>query len=136
MEPAPKHTLNLNFKPDEALKIFKPIIPKDIANQFEKAIRSEVANEVVLAKVQSIIKEYMTKVYSTLLADGEQVLWRHNVEQGGHFHKEVIEKWIVTNFKAMNTRALKITRNQAELREKWMLLRILARALFGVYRVL
>jgi hypothetical protein len=89
---------SFNFKPDEALRIFKPILPKDVANELEKAIKNGVANEPLWVKVQSIIREYMAKVYSGSI-DGEQTLWMHNVEKG-FLHKEVIEKWVITNFRA------------------------------------
>jgi hypothetical protein len=91
---------SFKLTPEASLKTFKNILPEDLIKELEKAIKSndEEKSKTLMEKVKLIVTEYQTKVEKPELED-EQVLWRHKVTKG-IFHKEVIEDWVITNFRA------------------------------------
>jgi hypothetical protein len=51
-------------------------------------------------QISDIISSYLNKMRSENFLQDEQVLWYHEVTKGV-FKKQVLEKWLITNYRAM-----------------------------------
>jgi hypothetical protein len=88
---------------EEELKPFEDLIPSDVEKELKKAIEENDEDKIktlLEGKINPILDSYMAKIKNPDLNDGEQVLWVHEVTRG-IFHKETVEKWVITNLRAM-----------------------------------
>lgn len=92
--------MSLNIKPEEALKVFSKLIPKDVLREATKRLNSPDFDIFFNEKVKPIIDDYMRKITNLNLNEGEAVLWVHEVKKG-IIHRETVEKWIITNLRAI-----------------------------------
>jgi len=88
---------------EEELKPFKDLIPSDVEKELKKAIKENDGDKIktlLEGKINPILDSYTAKIKNPDLNEGEQILWVHEVTRG-IFHKETVEKWIITNLRAM-----------------------------------
>jgi len=105
MTSSPEKSLKegVDLKPEDILKVFKPILPSTLAKDLEKAIKSgdEEKIKILMSEVIPILDNYQAKIWNMKFDnEGEQLLWMHEVKQG-FIHKETIEKWAITNLRAV-----------------------------------
>lgn len=91
---------SVKLKCEEALKVFSKLIPRDVLKEAEKRLGSPDFEAFFNEKVKPLIEDYMRKILNFNLNDGEEVLWVHEVKRG-LIHKETVEKWIITNLRAI-----------------------------------
>ena len=88
---------------EEELKPFKDLIPSDVEKELKNAIREYDEDKIKALledKINPILDSYAAKIKNPNLNEGEQILWVHEVTRG-IFHKETVEKWTITNLRAM-----------------------------------
>ncbi|MGA3192428.1 MAG: hypothetical protein ABSD73_07930 [Candidatus Bathyarchaeia archaeon] len=88
---------------EEELKPFRDLIPSDVEKELKKAIRENDGDKIktlLEEKINPILDSYAAKIKNPDLNEGEQTLWVHEVTRG-IFHKETVEKWTITNLRAM-----------------------------------
>ncbi|MGD0496146.1 MAG: hypothetical protein ABSB28_08915 [Candidatus Bathyarchaeia archaeon] len=88
---------------EEELKPFKDLIPSDVEKELKKAIKENDGDKIktlLEEKINPILDSYTAKIKNPDLNEGEQTLWVHEVTRG-IFHKETVEKWIITNLRAL-----------------------------------
>jgi hypothetical protein len=93
----------VDLKPEDVLKVFKPILPSTLAKELEKAIRNsdEEKIRILMTEVIPILDNYQAKIWNPNFDnEGEQLLWKHEVKKG-FIHKETIETWAITNLRAV-----------------------------------
>lgn len=87
---------------DERLKLFRRIIPVELDRELGNAIMendSEKVRAIVDEKINPILDKYVAETKNMSMNPGEQTLWVHEVSKGV-FHKETVEKWVITNLRA------------------------------------
>jgi hypothetical protein len=98
-----KPEVEISLKPEELLKIFKPILPSILAKELQKAIinSDEEKVKILMAKVIPILDNYQAKIWNLNFDnEDEQLLWRHEVKKG-FIHKGTVETWVITNLRAV-----------------------------------
>jgi hypothetical protein len=88
---------------EEELKPFENLIPSDVKKELRKAIEGNDEDKIetlLEGKINPILDSYRAKIENPDFNEGEQTLWVHEVTRGV-FHKETVEKWIITNLRAM-----------------------------------
>jgi hypothetical protein len=93
----------VDLKPEDVLKVFKPILPSTLAKELEKAIKNsdEEKIRILMTEVIPILDNYQVKILNLNFDnEGEQLLWKHEVKKG-FIHKETIEAWAITNLRAV-----------------------------------
>ena len=93
----------VDLKPEDVLKVFKPILPSTLAKELEKAIKNsdEEKIRILMTEVIPILDNYQVKILNLNFDnEGEQLLWKHEVKKG-FIHKETIETWAITNLRAV-----------------------------------
>jgi hypothetical protein len=86
------HSIEINFLPDNG----KVTIQASIDHQASQVYLDRLSNE--LKKQLPLPEIVYPKGYDIM--QGEQILWRHDIEKGV-IHKEVIQEWFITNHRAM-----------------------------------
>jgi hypothetical protein len=87
----------------DQLTIFKNIFPKQLQKELEKTMKNNDSKEFYIfvnEKINPVIQNYTKQIINHDFNPDEESLWVHEVTRGV-FNKEVIEKWIVTNLRAM-----------------------------------
>lgn len=90
-------------KLEEKLKPFKNIIPESIQKELKTAAKSgDVAqlSALIIGKVDQILEDYIARIMNGNLYPDQQILWLHQIKKG-LLHREVVEEWIITNFRAL-----------------------------------
>jgi hypothetical protein len=93
---------------EEELEPFKDLIPSDVEKELKNAINENDGDKIktlLEGKINPILDSYTAKIKNPELNEGEQILWVHEVTRG-IFHKETVEKWTITNLRAMSARAV------------------------------
>jgi len=107
-----KPEVEVGLKPEEVLKVFKPILPSALAKELEKAVKNgdEEKIKILMTEIIPILDNYQAKIWNMKFDnEGEQLLWMHEVKKG-FIHKETVETWAITNLRAVriNPASLKI----------------------------
>jgi len=98
-----KPEVEVDLKPEDVLKVFKPILPSILAKELEKAIKSGDGEKIkiLMTEVIPILDNYQAKIWNLNFDNkGEQLLWKHEVKKG-LIHKETIATWAITNLRAV-----------------------------------
>jgi hypothetical protein len=102
-EKSPKPEVEISLKPEEVLKIFKPILPSIVAKELQSAIKNgdEEKVKILMGEVIPILDNYQAKIWNLNFDNkDEQLLWKHEVKKG-FIHKETTETWVITNLRAV-----------------------------------
>jgi len=105
-----------SIKPEEILSVFKNILPQDLANGLIKAKKNNDEKELanIQGRIESIVQGYQSKMLNFNFNTGEQALWVNDITKG-IFHKELVEKWVITNLRAFKFFPITNDRPKAEL---------------------
>lgn len=84
----------------QALNVFKNVIPDPLEKAVKKALeKGSIPNDLIV-QLNNIVYDYLNKIKSENLLQDEQILWYHEVTKG-IFKKEILEKWFITNYRAV-----------------------------------
>jgi hypothetical protein len=86
------HKVEINFLPQSGKIILEASIDHNASKTYLERLSKELEKDFSLPQV------VYPKLYD--ISQGEQILWRHDIEKGV-IHKEVIAEWMITNQRAM-----------------------------------
>jgi hypothetical protein len=93
----------VKIESEKILDLIEKILPADLVNDLKKAIRDkdqDKINSLWQTKVKQLYDAYQSKILNFNLNENEQAIWTHEITKG-ILKKEVVERWIITNLRAL-----------------------------------